>query len=401
MVEVCEQEQARMTEIIYGKPCDRAEEPLVSEWWRTVDKWSLAAVIFLFLIGILLGMAASPPLAESNQQPSFYYVKKQSFFGLVALSLMLLVSMASLQIVRRVSLIGFLFTFVLLALLPIFGTDFGKGAVRWFSIYSVSLQPSEFLKPCFVVFSAWAMSGSFDENGPPGRSISFFVMCLIAFMLAIQPDFGQATLIVGAWSVVYFISGAPLIMLVFVILLSSFLAAMAYFNSAHVASRINGFLSPDVDPLTQLGYATNAIQKGGFLGVGIGDGSVKWNLPDAHTDFIIAVAAEEYGLILCLIIIAIYFFIIFRSLVRLLREGNSFIRLSGAGVVSLLAMQALINLGVAVRLLPAKGMTLPFVSYGGSSVVAMGFLMGVLLAFTRRRPRSDLQDILRQGGRIE
>ena len=171
----------------------------------------------------------------------------------------------------------------------------------------------------------------------------------------------------------------------------------AYLKSEHVRDRINGFLSTDINPLTQIGYATNAMKEGGYLGVGLGEGIVKWKLPDAHTDFIIAVAAEEYGLLLCLLIILLYIFVVLRSMRRLINEVSVFVRLSGVGITSLLAMQAIINLGVAVRLLPAKGMTLPFVSYGGSSLLAMGLLMGLLLALTRKRPKNDFQDILGRG----
>ena len=168
----------------------------------------------------------------------------------------------------------------------------------------------------------------------------------------------------------------------------------AYENSEHVARRIDGFLSAEVDPLTQIGYATNAIQEGGFLGVGIGNGSVKWTLPDAHTDFIIAVAAEEFGLILCVVVMALYLTIVVRSLLRLVRERDPFIRLAGTGLAVLLGMQAMINIGVAVRLLPAKGMTLPLISYGGSSLIAAGLGLGVLLAMTRKRPQHEIDDIL-------
>ena len=171
----------------------------------------------------------------------------------------------------------------------------------------------------------------------------------------------------------------------------------AYENSEHVARRIDGFLSAEVDPLTQIGYATNAIQEGGFLGVGIGNGSVKWTLPDAHTDFIIAVAAEEFGLILCVVVMALYLTIVVRSLLRLVRERDPFIRLAGTGLAVLLGMQAMINMGVAVRLLPAKGMTLPLISYGGSSLIAAGLGLGVLLAMTRKRPQHEIDDILGAG----
>lgn len=174
--------------------------------------------------------------------------------------------------------------------------------------------------------------------------------------------------------------------------------SFAYNNSEHFARRIDGFLSPDVDPRTQLGYATNAIQEGGFFGVGVGEGAVKWSLPDAHTDFIIAVAAEEYGLVLVLFIIALYAIVVMRSFFRLMKERDPFIRLAGTGLAAMFGVQAMINMGVAVRLLPAKGMTLPFVSYGGSSLIAGGIAVGMLLAFTRTRPQGEIGDILR--GRV-
>ena len=382
-----------MTDIIYGKREAENCEPLISEWWRTVDKFSLFAVIVLFIIGLLLCMASSPPLAENNEKPSFYYVQKQLLFGFISFSLIIFLSIIGVKNSRRLAIIGFFLSFILLIFLPLMGTDFGKGAVRWFSIMSFSIQPSEFLKPFFIIFTAWLISGSLEKNGPPGRLISFSIMVIIVLFLTSQPDFGQATLIISSWSIIYFISGASILILFVILLFCVFLAILAYFNSEHVANRLNGFISPELDPLTQLGYATNAIKTGGFLGVGVGEGKVKWKLPDAHTDFIIAVAAEEYGLLLCLIILSIFLFIIIKSLLRLINEPSIFIKLAGIGLISLLAMQTLINVGVAVRLLPAKGLTLPFISYGGSSVLSMGILMGFLLSYTRSRPKNEIQDI--------
>ena len=382
-----------MTDIIYGKREAENCEPLISEWWRTVDKFSLFAVIVLFIIGLLLCMASSPPLAENNEKPSFYYVQKQLLFGFISFSLIIFLSIIGVKNSRRLAIIGFFLSFILLIFLPLMGTDFGKGAVRWFSIMSFSIQPSEFLKPFFIIFTAWLISCSLEKNGPPGRLISFSIMVIIVLFLTSQPDFGQATLIISSWSIIYFISGASILILFVILLFCVFLAILAYFNSEHVANRLNGFISPELDPLTQLGYATNAIKTGGFLGVGVGEGKVKWKLPDAHTDFIIAVAAEEYGLLLCLIILSIFLFIIIKSLLRLINEPSIFIKLAGIGLISLLAMQTLINVGVAVRLLPAKGLTLPFMSYGGSSVLSMGILMGFLLSYTRSRPKNEIQDI--------
>jgi cell division protein FtsW len=221
---------------------------------------------------------------------------------------------------------------------------------------------------------------------------------VIVLLLAFQPDFGQAALILFGWGVMYFVAGAPMVLLVAIAGLVVLGGTFAYENSEHFARRIDGFLTPEVDPRTQLGYATNAIQEGGFFGVGVGGGEVKWSLPDAHTDFIIAVAAEEYGLILVLCIIALYASVVVRSLLRLMRERDPFIRLAGTGLACMFGVQALINMGVAVRLLPAKGMTLPFVSYGGSSLIAGAIAVGMLLAFTRTRPQGEIGDILR--GRI-
>jgi len=295
--------------------------------------------------------------------------------------------------------LGFIAAFGALALLPIFGTDFGKGATRWYSLGFASLQPSEFLKPVFVVLSAWFIGASQEVSGPPGKTISLFITIVVVGFLAMQPDFGQSALILFAWGVMYFVGGAPIILLVGLAGLVVLGGTVAYDNSEHFARRIDGFLNPDVDPRTQLGYATNAIQEGGFFGVGVGEGTVKWSLPDAHTDFIIAVAAEEFGLIMVLFIIALYMVICVRSFLRLMRERDPFIRLAGTGLTCLFGLQAFINLGVAVRILPAKGMTLPFVSYGGSSVLAAGIAVGMLLALTRTRPQGEIGDIFNSRGR--
>lgn len=383
-----------MTEMVYGVVPVRDGEPILPKWWRTVDKWSLSCVLFLFAIGLLLALAASVPLAEKNGFPPFHYVARQAFFGSVALIVMIITSMMSPVVVRRLAVLGFLVSFVALAMLPFFGTDFGKGAVRWYSMGFASIQPSEFLKPGFVVAAAWMLAASQELNGPPGRTWSFALCVSIVLMLALQPDFGQACLVLFGWGVMYFVAGAPMILLVGMAGLVVFGGTIAYSNSEHFARRIDGFLSPDVDPRTQLGYATNAIQEGGLFGVGVGEGQVKWSLPDAHTDFIIAVAAEEYGLILVLCIIALYTGIVVRSLMRLVRERDPFIRLAGTGLACMFGVQAMINMGVAVRLLPAKGMTLPFVSYGGSSVIASGIAVGMLLAFTRNRPQGEISDLL-------
>jgi cell division protein FtsW len=384
--------------MVHGAIPERGGEPVLPKWWRTLDKWSLTFVLSLFVIGLLLGLAASPPLAARNGFAPFYYVEKQAIFGGMALVAMLLTSMMSPTLVRRLAVVGFLAAFVALALLPFFGTDFGKGAMRWYSLGFASLQPSEFLKPGFVVVAAWMLAASQQINGPPGTLWSFGLCTAIVAMLVMQPDFGQACLVLFGWGVMYFVAGAPMLLLVAMAGMVVLGGTLAYSNSEHFARRIDGFLSAEVDPTTQLGYATNAIREGGLFGVGVGEGQVKWSLPDAHTDFIVAVAAEEYGLVLVLVIIALYGAIVVRSLLRLMRERDPFIRLAGTGLVAMFGVQAMINMGVAVRLLPAKGMTLPFVSYGGSSLIAGGIAVGMILAFTRTRPQGELGDFLRGRG---
>ena len=386
-----------MTEMVYGSMPSRLREPVLPRWWRTIDKWTLTAVLVLFGIGLLLGLAASVPLASRNGLPPFYYVQRQAMFGAVGLVIMVVLSMLSPAMVRRIGVLGFAVALVALVLLPVLGTDYGKGAVRWFSLGFASVQPSEFLKPGFIIVIAWLMAAAADLGGPPGKSISFGILLVITAFLAMQPDFGQAMLMIFGWGVVYFVAGAPMFLIVGVLGLIGAAGFAAYSTSEHFARRIDGFLTPDIDPRSQIGYATNAIQEGGFFGVGLGEGQVKWTLPDAHTDFIIAVAAEEYGLILVLVILALYATVVIRSLYRLTKERDPFVRLAGTGLACILGVQAMINMGVAVRLLPAKGMTLPFVSNGGSSVIAAGITVGMLLAMTRQRPQGQISDIFRRG----
>lgn len=388
-----------MTEMVHGSMPAHVGEPVLSRWWRTVDRWAISCVLLLFAAGLLLSLASSPPLATRNNLPPFYYFERQAFFGMVAIAAMFLVSMMTPATIRRWAVVGFVASFATLMMLPFIGTDFGKGAVRWISFGFASVQPSEFMKPCLAVFAAWMLAAGQEINGPPGKAMSFGVTLSVVFLLVLQPDFGQAALVLFGWGVMYFVSGASMVIILGLagtVVLGGF---VAYNGSEHFARRIDGFLSAEIDARSQLGYATSAIQEGGLFGMGVGEGQVKWQLPDAHTDFIIAVAAEEYGFVLVALIIALYATICLRALSRLTRERDPFIRLAGTGLVAMFSVQAMINMGVAVRLLPAKGMTLPFVSYGGSSLVAMGLMMGMLLALTRSRPQGEIGDILLTRGR--
>ncbi|WP_118135744.1 putative peptidoglycan glycosyltransferase FtsW [Oceanicella sp. SM1341] len=388
-----------MTDMVFGTVAARPGEPVLSRWWRTLDRWTLAATVGLFLIGLLLALAASVPLAEKNNLPQFHYVIRQVVFGIVSLAGMLWLSMQNPVTIRRLGVLGFVAVFLSICALPVLGTDFGKGAVRWYSLGFISLQPSEFVKPVFVILVAWLMAASFDIAGPPGKLLSFVMAAVLAALLALQPDFGQAALVLATWGMMYFVAGASMPLLVSLAGVVSAVGFVAYNNSEHFARRIDGFLASDVDPTTQLGFATNAIREGGLFGVGVGEGTVKWRLPDAHTDFIIAVAVEEYGLVLCALIIALFLVVVLRSFARLQRERDPFARLAGTGLAALFGMQAFINIGVAIRLLPAKGMTLPLVSYGGSSLMAAGITLGFLLALTRRRPQDELTEALVEGRR--
>lgn len=372
-------------------------EPELTRWWRTVDRWLLGAVLLLAVLGLVLGLAASPPLAQKNGLSEFHYVIRQTIFTTMGLGLMFAVSLCTPRTIRRWAVVGFVGGLAALLLLPVLGTDFGKGAVRWYSLGFISLQPSEFVKPCFVGFSAWLLAGSLEKNGPPGKLLSFMTAAGVALLLALQPDFGQATLVLATWGVMYFVAGASVPLIAVLVGAIGTAGMVAYQSSEHFARRIDGYLAAEVDPRTQLGYAEDAIREGGFFGVGVGEGSVKNTLPDAHTDFIIAVAAEEYGLVLCLLVIGLFLFLTMRALWRLTAERDAFTRLAGAGLAALFGLQAFVNLGVAIRLLPAKGMTLPFISYGGSSMLAAGVAMGALLALTRKRPQTDVIDALGAG----
>ena len=383
-----------MTDIIHGSPPAVPVDNTFFRWWQSIDQWTLVATLALIVTGLLLSMAASVPLADSNDMPTFYYVYRQAIYGAVSFSLILFLSTTSLSYVRRLGIVGFFLVVIALALVPIFGTDFGKGAVRWFSLKWLTIQPSEFLKPFFVVFISWVVAGNVNSNPRAGLLLSFFSLSICVFLLILQPDLGQTVVLIGCWVLIHFIVGVSwLFSAVFFTFLST-VALIFYQFSNHVAGRLKNFFSSVIEPTSQIGLVEQAIHSGGFLGVGPGNGKIKWSLPDAHTDFIIAVAVEEFGLIVFILILTLFLIILLRTLSRLIIERNPFLLLVGLGLLTIVQAQALINLGVAARLLPTKGMTLPFVSYGGSSMVAMGILMGLLLNVTRRRTSGNINSFM-------
>ena len=375
-----------MTEAIHGIQAIRAHGPIVPRWLQSVDQLVLVAVLLLFAIGLLLGMAASPVIADKVDAAAFSFVLKHGFYGAVALAIMVAISALPMKHVRRIGFLLFVASFVGLLLLPIFGTNFGKGAVRWFALGFGSVQPSEFLKPGFIILTAWLIVGSKNKDGPPGIAISGGLALAIILLLALQPDFGQASLVAFCWLVVFFVSGAPVLLLAGMVALLLAFGFVAYTQSQHLAGRIDSYISGIVEANSQLDFSISAIQQGGWFGVGVGRGTVKYHLPDGHTDFIVSVGAEEYGLLLVLAIVALFSFIAIRSLLLLARKEDPFVRLAGTGLAMLFGIQAFINMGVSIGLLPSKGLTLPLISYGGSSVVSAGILLGMMLAMTRSDP---------------
>ncbi len=383
-----------MTDIIHGSPRAVPVDNPFFRWWQSVDQWSMVATIGLIINGLLLSMAASIPLANANDMPAFYYVYRQAIYGIIAFFMIIFLSTTSLSVVRRVGIVGFFLVVTALVFLPIFGTDFGKGAVRWFSFNWLTIQPSEYLKPFFVVFISWIIAGNIHSNPRAGMILSFFSMVICVFLLTMQPDLGQTVVLISCWVLIHFIVGVSWL---FSVVFFTFISAIAYIFyqfSDHVATRLHNFFSNVIEPTSQIGLVEQAIHSGGFLGVGVGNGKVKYNLPDAHTDFIIAVAIEEFGLIVFILILTLFIVILLSTLSRLLNERNPFSLLVGLGLLTIIQTQALINLGVAARLLPTKGITLPFISYGGSSMVAMGILMGLLLNVTRRRTTDNLDSFM-------
>ena len=349
-----------MTEIAHGTVIVQSGEAVLPRWWRTVDRVTIFCLLALFSIGILLGFAASTPLAQRNGLDPFHYVTRQAVFGGLALAVMIFVSMIGPVTIRRLGVIGFFCAMGALAMLPVFGTDFGQGATRWYSLGFASVQPAEFLKPMFVVFTAWMIAASQEIGGPPGKTVSLVVMATIVGFLVMQPDFGQAALIVFAWSVIYFVAGAPMLILFLVMGLVAVGGVFAYSNSEHVARRIDGFLSNEIDPHTQIAYATDAIRNGGLFGAGLGEGTVRWTLPDAHTDFIIAVAAEEYGVVLVFLIIALFATITLRGFFPAIVRTATFHPAGRAtpAIVTFRRLQAFTILGWRAALCPPMGMNL-------------------------------------------
>ena len=364
----------------------RARKTLFGEWWWTVDRLLLAAFLLLIGGGVVMSFAASPAVATRIGVDPGHFVERHLLFLVPAIVVMLGVSFLSPKVVRRVCLVLFVVFLAALAATLVIGVEI-KGARRWIHLPAIgSFQPSEFLKPAFVVVVAWLMSERMTRPDVPGNMLAFAVLAVVVALLAQQPDFGQTMLIAGVWSAMFFIASMPWVWVFVIGAGGAGLVGAAYLTLPHVASRINRFLSGSGDTF-QTDAALEAISRGGWFGRGPGEGTVKRILPDSHTDFIFAVTAEEFGIAVCLVVVLLFGFVLMRGLWHALKVDDPFCRVASSGLVTLFGMQSAINMAVNLHLVPAKGMTLPFVSYGGSSMIAVAFSMGLVLALTRRRPR--------------
>jgi cell division protein FtsW len=367
----------------------RAERTFLGEWWWTVDRLLIAALGALMVTGVVLLMAGGPPVAERLGLSTFHFVNRQVVFLMPALLLLGATSLLQPRHVRRAALAVYvLFMGLVIATLYV-GPEI-KGAHRWLAFMGVSIQPSEFMKPAFVVLAAWAFSEGSRRNDVPGTFLAILLLPLTIVPLVLQPDFGQTMLVTIVWAGLFFVAGLHWFWVAGIGGAGLIGIGAAYQLVPHVRARIERFLDKSSGDTFQIDTALDSFAQGSWLGKGPGEGTVKRILPDAHTDFIFAVTAEEFGILVCLGVLMLFMVIVLRGLVLSRRNEDPFCRLAAAGLVMLFGIQAIINMAVNVHLMPAKGMTLPFISYGGSSLISLALGMGFLVAVTRRRPRAQV-----------
>lgn len=363
----------------------RTDTSLVGRWWWTIDRWTLAALGAIIAIGAVLTLAASPPVAERLGLDTFHFAKRQFLFLGLAAAIIFSMSFLSPRGVWRAAL-GCLAAAMALMVLTLFIGPEIKGATRWLLVGPYSVQPSELVKPGFAVVAAWMFAEQRLDGRFPGYGIATGLFFAISALLLMQPDVGMTMVVASVWGVQFFIAGLPLV-LVAGIGFGFLIASLgAYFTFGHVQVRVDRFLDPAGGESYQVSRALEAFYNGGWAGRGPGEGRVKEFLPDAHADFIFAVAGEEFGLVLCLIMVALFAFVVLRGFSRVLKSGDVFVLLAVTGLLVQFAVQAIINMASNINLMPPKGMTLPFVSYGGSSTLALAVGMGMVLALTRERP---------------
>jgi cell division protein FtsW len=367
----------------------RTERTVFAAWWWTVDRLMLLALITLMLAGIILSLAASPPVAVRLGLDPFFFVNRHVLYLLPALAIMIGTSFLTPRLIRRIALAVFVVSFVLTIATLCFGAEV-KGARRWIVLFGTNLQPSEFLKPAFVILVSWLFAESAKKREVPANSMALALLILVVIVLVLQPDFGQTMLIALVWGALFFMAGVRLVWVVGLATTAMIGLAGAYTLVPHVTRRIQRFFDPASGDTFQIDTAVESFVRGGWFGVGPGEGTVKRVLPDSHADFVFAVGAEEFGIVLGLVLVALYAFIVLRALVHAIRNDDPFARFAAAGLAILFGTQSAINMAVNLSLIPAKGMTLPFISYGGSSMISIAYAMGMLLALTRERPRAEL-----------
>ncbi|EGP06495.1 putative lipid II flippase FtsW [Afipia clevelandensis] len=370
----------------------REQRTPLSEWWWTVDRLLLAAFVTLMLGGVILSLAASPPVATRIGLDPFHFFNRHVLFLLPSLLVMLGVSFLSPRQVRRSALIVFAVSMALVVATLLLGPEV-KGAKRWITILGINIQASESLKPAFVVLVAWLFAESAKRPEMPATSMALALLLMTVTLLVLEPDFGQTMLLLMVWGALFFIAGMRMIWVFGLMGAGAVGLFGAYMMVPHVAGRIKRFMDPASGDTFQVDTAMEAFTHGGWFGQGPGEGTVKRILPDSHTDFVFAVAAEEFGIILCLALLALFAFIVIRSLSRAYASEDLFARFAAAGLAIMFGIQASINMAVNLHLMPAKGMTLPFISYGGSSMISLAYGVGMLLALTRQRPRVEMESI--------
>lgn len=371
----------------------RADRSKFAEWLWTVDHYLLAAFGLLLVAGVVFAFAASPPVAERIGVGSLYFVKRQAMFVVPALVIMLAASLMTPRMVRRAALVVFAASVILLIATLFMGFE-TKGARRWIYVAGVSVQASEFLKPAFVILIAFLLSESGRRREIPGVLFAFVLFAICAALLIAQPDFGQTMLLGLVWAGLFFLNGISWLIIVALGLIGIVGLFAAYAFLPHVTTRVDRFMDPSKGDTYQIDAAIDSFLSGGWFGQGPGEGTVKRVLPDSHADFVFAVVGEEFGILICLLLVAVFAFIVLRGLKHASRDQDAFSRLATAGLVVLFGLQATINLAVNLHLMPSKGMTLPFISYGGSSLLSSAMTAGAILALTRRRPQPSRGDVV-------
>jgi cell division protein FtsW len=367
----------------------RADTSMIGRWWWSVDRWTLMAIGALIGFGYVMMLAASPAVAERIGQARDSFIFKQVLFLTIAGAIVVAVSLLSPRGVRRLSLVGCLLALALTAATLVIGPNI-KGATRWIALPGMSVQPSEFLKPCFAVVTAWLLAEGRRNTGVPGLPIVLGLFAVIALLLKSQPDMGMLVVVTAVLLTQLFVAGLNLIWIAIGFGFLGLGGVAAYAALPHFRYRLASFLDSSKGDHFQIDRALEAFGSGGLWGRGPGEGFVKDKLPDAHADFVFAVMGEEFGMLICLLVICVFAFIVMRGLLRSLGEGDLFIVLASTGLAASFGLQAFVNMASTLHLIPTKGMTLPFVSYGGSSVMAVALGMGMLLALTRRGGSSEL-----------